>query len=464
MTSESALNGRPPNGRNAGLSGKAIGRPALERERLSRPVKTEGFKIKSYYARSVEEALGKAREEMGPDTILVHSRRTPLESRHLGPYEVVFAQPGPAARPDPGDAREGFGDAARPPAGAAYGPSVCKPPRNRTAQQGREDDQRLSAEMKQLRRQMEEIMRAMSLRPAPEPEHGMLGAASKLARQRLVDAGLDDEISLEIVEAAIHSLQDEPQGPGWGSIDNSESESDETASVRTARMQQALKSELVAHLRQGPALRERGATASIIAFIGPPGAGKTSALAKLAFRISETRTRPIHLISADSYRIGASDQLRTFASILGASIDFADSPKLVAQAIEANQHAEMILIDTPGLSGSDFELLDDLADYLGRHAGIEKHLVLPATMRSKDLSRCLQQYEKFNADRLLFTRLDETDCFGPLYCAAVRSATALSFLSAGQQIPEDLEEATEKKILELVLGADDDNTIDRAEE
>lgn len=463
MTSESALNGRPINGRNAGTSGKSTGRPALKHEQVSSPVRTEGFKIKSYYARSVEEALEKAREEMGPDTILVHSRRTPLESRHLGPYEVVFAQPGSAGRSDQSGADEGGGDSNRLRPGASYGPSVCKPPNNLTARPSEVGEHRLSAEMKQMRRQMDEIMRTMSLRPAPEAEPSTLGTASKMARQILVNAGLDDEISTEIVEAASRSLQDDAKDSCWESPDNGQTENDEGGAVATLRMQQALKSELVSRMPQGPALRERGATASIVAFIGPPGAGKTSALAKLAFRISATRTRPIHLISADTYRIGASDQLRTFASILGASIDFADSPKLVAQAIEASQHAEMILIDTPGLSGSDFELLDDLAEYLGRHAGIEKHLVLPATMRSRDLIRCVQQYEKFNVDRLLFTRLDETDCFGPLYCTAVRSATAVSFLSAGQQIPEDLEEITEKKILELVLGADH-NATECAEE
>lgn len=443
MTSENPLNGQFARGRGGGVETKSKVASARKSEALSRQIKSGGFKIKSYYARSVEEALGKAREEMGSDTILVHSRKTPLESRHLGPYEVVFAQPGPGQRPEQDGLQEAAADGSgRPPIATAYGPGMRASRRDRAAHSGGDGEERLAAELKQMRRQMDAIMHAMSLRQSPELAPTEQGGATTDARRQLLDAGLDDDIATEITEAASLALQGGAPAKG------------DAAKSPNSTIRGALKAELAARLHLAPPTRERGATASIVAFIGPPGAGKTSSLAKLAFRVCEMGTRPIHLISADSYRIGASEQLRTFASILGASIDFADSPKQVAQAIEANQHKETILIDTPGLSGSDFELLDDLAAYLGGHSGIEKHLVLPATMRSKDLKRCLQQYEGFNADRLLFTRLDETDCFGPLYCTAVRSATPLSFLSAGQQIPEDLEEATEKKVLELLLGVD----------
>lgn len=451
MTSGSPLNGQFASGRGTGVEAKSKAGSARKGEALSRQIKSGGFKIKSYYARSVEEALGKAREEMGPDTILVHSRKTPLESRHLGPYEVVFAQPGPGQRPGQDGMHEAAaGDSGRTAIATAYGPGARVSRRDRPARSGGDGEERLSAELKQMRRQMDAIMHAMSLRQSPEAAPTEPGGATAEARCLLLDAGLDDEIATEISEAASVALQ----GGSSRTPSDGAPGKDDAASPATNAVRGALKVELAARLHQAPPMRERGATASIVAFVGPPGAGKTSSLAKLAFRVCEVGTRPIHLISADSYRIGASEQLRTFASILGASIDFADSPKLVAQAIEANQHKEMILIDTPGLSGSDFELLDDLAVYLGGHSGIEKHLVLPATMRSKDLKRCVRQYEGFNADRLLFTRLDETDCFGPLYCTTVRSATPLSFLSAGQQIPEDLEEATEKKVLELLLGVD----------
>ena len=377
---------------------------------------------------------------------------------------MVFAQPGEGKRPAQAKADGETGGTAVHPIGAPRGSNSFAAQRSRPETNSEDGEARLSAELKQMRRQMDQIMRAISPGPARESESHAQVSAPEQARQRLLEIGLDDEVATEVAEAASISLQGVPQGHDWKPFDDDKLGSYDSTPIRSAAIERALKIELAARLPQGPVMRERGATAGIIAFIGPPGAGKTSALAKLAFRISATRMRPVHLISADSCRIGASEQLRTFASILGSSIDFADSPKLVAQAIEANQHKELILIDTPGLSGSDFELLDDLADYLGRQAGIEKHLVLPATMRSKDLGRCLCQYEKFNADRLLFTRLDETDCFGPLYCTAVRSAVPLSFLSAGQQIPEDLEEATQKKVLELLLGAGDEKAAGCAEE
>jgi flagellar biosynthesis protein FlhF len=207
----------------------------------------------------------------------------------------------------------------------------------------------------------------------------------------------------------------------------------------------------VRRFRFAPPLRERSLAAAAVAVIGPPGAGKTTSLVKLALLRSQSASRPIHFISADWHRVGAAEQLRTYASILGAGIDLVDSPRLLAQALEANRDRDTILIDTPGLSGADFEMLNDLADFLGRHNEIEKHLVLPATMRFRDLQRSIRRYQTFQPDRLLFTHLDETDCFGPLCSAALWSGRPLSFLSGGQQIPEDLEAATEDNLMKLLF-------------
>jgi flagellar biosynthesis protein FlhF len=96
-------------------------------------------------------------------------------------------------------------------------------------------------------------------------------------------------------------------------------------------------------------------------------------------------------------------------------------------------------------------MLNDVAEFLGRRSEIEKHLVLPATMRFRDMQRAIRRYETFQPGRLLFTHLDETDCFGPLCSAALWCGLPLSFLSGGQQIPEDLEAATEDNLMNLLF-------------
>jgi flagellar biosynthesis protein FlhF len=384
---------------------------------------------KSYYAPSVEDAMTQARTEMGPEAILVRSRRSPLELRHLGSYEVIFSLPSNDIRPR----SDGRNHAE---------PSRSAPGRS-TALSSSED--RLSVEMAEMRRQMQEIQRALTSRPLPQPPSDRVGLAQQAMEERLRQLELDEEVVAPLAAAASMELAAQ-LAPAGETPDRGLTEAQHRLTDRI------LRAELMQQLRVAPAASGRGSTASVTAVIGPPGAGKTASLVKMAMLRSHTATRPIHFISTDSYRVGAAEQLRTYASILGAGIDLVDSPRMLGQAIEANLGREAILIDTPGLSGDDFEMLNELAEFLGRRSDIEKHLVLPATMRFRDLQRSIRRFEQFQPDRLLFTRLDETDCFGPLWSAALWCRRPLSFLSGGQQIPEDLEPATETKLSDLLFG------------
>lgn len=401
------------------------------------------MKIKSYYARTVEDALVKASEEMGADAILVHSRRTPLELRHLGPYEVVFALP--EVKADGGGKQPGTytpRSAARTgSASPARNGNDQHPRGSANAQEGGGGRELpVSVELMQMRRQIEEIRRAVTARPIRSIAVPEAHSPTGLAQARLVAAGVDGEIATEIVETAAPSLR----------ALSAKTEGNEEAFERSVTA--VLRKEMLARVPSPPEGKQRQRGASAVALVGPPGVGKTTMIAKLAVTRSQTASRPVHLISTDMHRIGAAEQLRTFASILGVGIDFADTPAALGQAVEANRNKELILIDTPGLSGLEFELLDEMADFIARRRDIETQLVLPATMRSGDLKRVVRNYERFRPGKLVFTRLDETDCFGGVYSAVVWSGSPVSFLSAGQQIPEDLSEGNPDMLVELVLG------------
>ncbi len=387
------------------------------------------MKVKSYYARSVEEAVDQASNELGADAMLVHSRKAPLETRHLGPYEVIFALPS-------GKQKELDRIPGLPMPAAALESEDSGAPRP--------SDPVLSLEIMQLRRQMEEIRRSLTVRTSPAAQ----GEDSPAARAEriLLGFGLDEELASSIAVTVA--------GAAPAKRRKSRARANANTEDADAALFQNLRAELGSRLAENPGIRQRGDDAGVIAFIGPPGAGKTTSLIKLAAQLSHTSERPVYIICTDSFRIGAADQMRIYASIMGLGVEFTDRPSLLSQAIAANRHKEMILVDTPGLSGSDFSLLDELAAFLGRRADIEKHLVLPATMRPRDLRRCLRNYERFQPDKLLFTHLDETDLFGSLYSAAATSALPVSFLSAGQQIPEDLSEASNERLLDLLVGAD----------
>ena len=193
-------------------------------------------------------------------------------------------------------------------------------------------------------------------------------------------------------------------------------------------------------------------TGRITVLVGPPGAGKTSALVKLAVTRGLAAQRPVRLLSIDHYRIAAAEQLRTYAAILGVPFTLAETTVALAQAIDAAPPETLLLIDTPGYTAASLEeSAQDLASFLRGRRDIDTHLVLTASMRQADLQRTVDLFQVFQPAKLLFTRLDETDSTGAMFCEAARTGKPLSFLSTGQVIPEDMEPATKARITSFLV-------------
>jgi flagellar biosynthesis protein FlhF len=192
----------------------------------------------------------------------------------------------------------------------------------------------------------------------------------------------------------------------------------------------------------------------VVALAGPPGAGKTSALVKLAVQYGLTAHKRVQILTADTYRIAAAEELRSYAAILGIGFQILETAGALEQALDEFRQKDLILIDTPGLCRSEMEAADDLATVLAAHRPvIDTHLVLPASMRAADLRRVSEQYSIFQPRKLLFTRLDETETFGPILSRSTRLGIPVSFLSWGQRIPEDLEPASVDRLLDLILAS-----------
>jgi flagellar biosynthesis protein FlhF len=201
-----------------------------------------------------------------------------------------------------------------------------------------------------------------------------------------------------------------------------------------------------------PQLGRAGATRAVVALVGPPGAGKTTTLIKLAARYGLAARRRVQILSADVQRIAAADQLRTMASILGIGCDIAETPPALAQMLGEYHPSQLVLIDTPGFSFREMEDARELAAVLASCPEVDTHLVLPASLRPADLRRVSTHFEMFQPLKLLFTRVDESSRFGALVSESARLQRPISFLGTGQEIPGDLEEAGVDRLAELVLG------------
>jgi flagellar biosynthesis protein FlhF len=204
-------------------------------------------------------------------------------------------------------------------------------------------------------------------------------------------------------------------------------------------------------IRTEQALPGRENRTRIAALIGPPGCGKTTALVKLAARYGLNSRRPCVLVSADSYRIGAGDQLRSYAGILGLSFDTALTPSSLGQLLEEHRNKDLILVDTPGLGRDELMEYEEWPAFFSSRDDIEKHLVLSASMKNADLSFVVDRYRMFGPNRLLFTKLDETATQGSIWSEAVRTGLPLSYWTSGQKIPEDIETASKPKLIDTIL-------------
>ena len=360
------------------------------------PISDQTLHVKSFFAASIPQAIERARQELGDNALLLHTKEAPPEAHHLGKFEVVF---GCGPRPS-----------AIMPTAAAPGPS------------GSDD----------LRQWMEEI-RGLLGRIAPAPaavrfREGVFG-------QSLLAAGVEAGLAREIDETvrqrnAQHCVR--AMGTSRTSVDYDYA---------------SLAADLVAEIERRFEVQPE--LSRITALVGPPGSGKTTTLVKLAITQGLAAGRRVRLISADTQRVGGAEQLRTFASILGVAFYAVESAAALAQTIDSAPADALLFIDTPGYSAPLLsELGSDLANFFAARQDIDTHLVLTASMHPTSLRSAADAYGVFRPRKLLFTRLDETSSYAPVFCEAVQQALPLSFFCHGQDIPEDLVPAAKETVSE----------------
>jgi flagellar biosynthesis protein FlhF len=369
------------------------------------------MKIKSYFANTVEEAMAMARQELGPDAMLVNSRKAAIDTRHLGLYEVVFVIDAPA-------------DSTESPAGAA--PS------------GSPTGDRLAQQMADFKRELEGMRRTIN-RSAMSPANYRNTSVNGADEYSTLTANeVSPELAREIVEAAELRIG-KPVTLKLRGVDR-------------GAFREALVEELESRIQVQPVLGRGDARPRIVALVGPPGCGKTTTLVKLAVNYGLAARRPVMLLSMDTYRVAAAEQLRSYAAILGVGFHVLETVSALAQSIEELRGKELIFIDTPGLGPAEIANYSPLAQFLSTREDIDTQIALSCSMKSADLSRVVDSFAVFRPQRMIFTKQDETGSFGPIFNETVRTGKPLSFFTTGQRIPEDLEAATKSRVAELILA------------
>lgn len=225
---------------------------------------------------------------------------------------------------------------------------------------------------------------------------------------------------------------------------NSREELTKQQLIRFAKM--ALRQELEKFSIEGLSFNKR-----FINVVGPTGVGKTTTIAKMAARAVLEKRKKVGFITADTYRIGAIEQLKTYANLLQAPVEVVYSHHDYEKAIENLQHCDLIFIDTAGRNYKEEKYVNDLVELIDINEDMENYLVLAITSKQRDLEVIIEQFEDIPITKLIFTKLDETNSIGPIINLMIKYNKGLAYYTNGQEVPEDIVEATLDKVVELVF-------------
>lgn len=189
----------------------------------------------------------------------------------------------------------------------------------------------------------------------------------------------------------------------------------------------------------------------VIFFIGPTGVGKTTTIAKLAANYSLEKGLNVGLISADTYRIAAVEQLKVYSDILNIPLEVIYSPGEIHDAINSLNDRDIIMVDTAGRSHKNHEYIQELALLLNEVQDKSVYLVVSSTTRDSDLKDILQKYSFFEGYKIIFTKIDEVSTYGPILNIAMTEPESLSYITTGQSVPDDIEAVTSNRILDMLL-------------
>lgn len=357
--------------------------------------------FKSFYGPTIREALKAAQQELGPDAAILASRQVTAAEGLPGAYEVVCGIV-PALAP------------LKPAALASVPAPVSASPV--TAQ----TTQSVSG-LTRLRKRVNTFRSSLGRGETVEPEVDPLRCA-------LLADGFDEELTAEIVSGVRRRVGESRSG---------------------LTEEAALSAELGARVSIEASLGRAQARRKITALVGPPGAGKTSLIVKLAVRYGLALRKPMRLISLDGARIGGADALRTYGAGMAVPVDVLETGSALTQILESRQEAGLILIDTPGLSSGDAGSFADLAGALSRNPEIDVQLVIPATASAADLKATNARFRSFLPTRLALTQVDNAACCRAALALALSRDLPISYAGTGPRIPEDLEEASVASLLRI---------------
>ena len=367
------------------------------------------MKVKKYVAKDFQSAITQAKMEMGKDAIILSSRqvrRKGLLGFFFRPYYEVTVALDKDLRVEM-DRRRNMN--ASTPMAALY-------EKNGSTYKSDRHEQELLDELKRMKLVMDDIKSRMH-------EMDVIKGVSAPAQefyQLLLEKSVKKEIAMRLATRIDQRLpRNQDADPDW------------IRDICIHTVQECF--------GEAKPIQLNGQKGKVVVVVGPTGVGKTTTIAKLAANMTFMEAKEVAFITLDTYRISAAEQLRTFAEIIGIPIRVVFHAADLIDAIHEYRHKDLIFIDTAGRSPYNDDHMGELGEFLRSAQADEVILVLSATTDSSDL---IQTYERFNlicVDKLIFTKLDETNSYGQILNVLDEVDKPVAYFTTGQSVPDDIE-------------------------
>ncbi len=389
------------------------------------------MKIKKYVAKDFKSAIKQAQDEMGSDAIILHTRQL-KKNRFLGflsPYHVeITVAVDQNLKVNTDLKREKNTTYWNPEPKETIAPQ--KPEMEDMDHSASEDQ--LLLELQQMKDMMSDIKLKMH-------EVGAIKGISDTAQhfyQILVSNNVNQDIALSIVSSIESNLPAQKM--------------DDETWVRDVCIN--VLQEYISDI--SPIASTPGKKGHIVFMVGPTGVGKTTTIAKLAANMTFLERKTVALITLDTYRVSAAEQLRTFAEIIGIPISVVFNSTDFKDAVHAYQDSDIIFVDTAGRSPRNLQQMEELRSYLNIGRPDETILVLSVTTHSQDLINIYRQFAPMKIDKVIFTKLDETYSYGQILNTIYEINKPVAYLTTGQNVPDDIEVPDPLHLASLLLRKD----------
>ncbi|MBM4417062.1 MAG: flagellar biosynthesis protein FlhF [Chloroflexi bacterium] len=407
------------------------------------------MRMKKYQAPSMADALAAIRAELGPNAVILHSsevKRGPLGLLSRPMVEVVAAVDGGATQPAgraPGGPRSPSPRAPSPTAASVRprtGNVATAPARSPTpfpAPSGERDlaESADSDAMHEMQTHVRELRRVLGrlMQTSDWPGVAKLSPPLVDLYERLIDQEVDGPLARELVTAIDGELSLQ-------------------ASADPSIVRECLAKHIRHHLRAAEPLLPQPSEPTVLFLIGPTGVGKTTTIAKLAANLGVDRAR-VALVTCDTFRIAAIPQLKTYADILRVPLEVAYTPDDLTQRVVDLLDRDFIIVDTPGRSQRNAEQLAELRRFVLSVPSRRTFLTVAAGARYREMLDVVARFGVIPYDALLITKVDETSTFGSIFNLSRQTERPITYLTTGQNVPNDIERATTAGLCNLLLNA-----------